>query len=233
MGNYVDANLTNEEHVVYEAEYHWGFWIIPGVFIVIFLLPFIMNVIEIGSFNLPGILYAFPLISLAIFILTYLKIQTDEFVITNQRLIVKKGIISRETLELHLSKVETVMVSQGPIERLVNAGSVAVRGTGSTLSNISFISEPYEFRRVFQEVTGRPIPSAINDGESSRPIPPREEPQMRSEIKKQNDVEAHKGNDQSISKTKVEQLIQLKELLDSGILTQEEFDAEKKKILNS
>ena len=220
MGNYVDANLTNEEHVVYEAEYHWGFWIIPGIFIVIFLLPFIMNVIEMGSFNLPGTLYAFPLISLAIFILTYLKIQTDEFVITNQRLIVKKGI-------------ETVMVSQGPIERLVNAGSIAVRGTGSTLSNISFISEPYEFRRVFQEVTGRPIPSAINDGESSRPISPREEPQMRPVVKKQNEVETHKGNDQSISKTKVEQLIQLKELLDSGILTQEEFNNEKKIILNS
>ena len=220
MGNYVDANLTNEEHVVYEAEYHWGFWIIPGIFIVIFLLPFIKNVIEMGSFNLPGTLYAFPLISLAIFILTYLKIQTDEFVITNQRLIVKKGI-------------ETVMVSQGPIERLVNAGSIAVRGTGSTLSNISFISEPYEFRRVFQEVTGRPIPSAINDGESSRPISPREEPQMRPVVKKQNEVETHKGNDQSISKTKVEQLIQLKELLDSGILTQEEFNNEKKIILNS
>ena len=220
MGNYVDANLTNEEHVVYEAEYHWGFWIIPGIFIVIFLLPFIINVIEMGSFNLPGTLYAFPLISLAIFILTYLKIQTDEFVITNQRLIVKKGI-------------ETVMVSQGPIERLVNAGSIAVRGTGSTLSNISFISEPYEFRRVFQEVTGRPIPSAINDGESSRPISPREEPQMRPVVKKQNEVETHKGNDQSISKTKVEQLIQLKELLDSGILTQEEFNNEKKIILNS
>ena len=220
MGNYVDANLTNEEHVVYEAEYHWGFWIIPGIFIVIFLLPFIMNVIEMGSFNLPGTLYAFPLISLAIFILTYLKIQTDEFVITNQRLIVKKGI-------------ETVMVSQGPIERLVNAGSIAVRGTGSTLSNISFISEPYEFRRVFQEVTGRPIPSAINDGERSRQISRREEPQMRNGVKKKNEVETHKGNDQSISKTKVEQLIQLKELLDSGILTQEEFNNEKKIILNS
>ena len=33
--------------------------------------------------------------------------------------------------------------------------------------------------------------------------------------------------------SKSEQLLKLKELLDGGILTQDEFDTEKKKILNS
>lgn len=142
MGNYINANLTKEEHVVYEAHYHWVFWIAPMFFIIIFILPVIINP---ESPNEVPILYIFPLISVAIFVYTYLRVTTDEFAITNQRLIVKKGIISRETLELHLSKVETVMVSQDIFERLIGAGSISVRGTGSTLSSIPYISEPYEF----------------------------------------------------------------------------------------
>ena len=37
---------------------------------------------------------------------------TDEFVITNKRVIIKTGLIKRDTLEMNLSKIESVHIDQ-------------------------------------------------------------------------------------------------------------------------
>lgn len=43
----------------------------------------------------------------------YIQIKTDEFVVTSKRIIIKKGIIAYDTLEMNLSRVESVHVEQG------------------------------------------------------------------------------------------------------------------------
>ncbi len=75
---------------------------------------------------------------------------TSEFAITNKRLIIKTGLISRHTLEMSLSKVESINVDQGIIGRMLNYGSITVIGTGGTRELFQNIAHPMEFRRQFQ-----------------------------------------------------------------------------------
>lgn len=223
MGNYINANLTKEEHVVYEAHYHWSIWIGSLIGASFFFVPMLNLLIEANSQDMSPapITWVLMIIGFLILFCTYLKVVTDEFAITNQRLIIKTGVISRDTLELNLTKVETISVSQGLFGRLFGSGTISVRGTGSTLSTISCIAEPFEFRRIFQQTIGRDIPSQINDGYYSKP-----------EVAANPVVKSTPTATPSNLSDKTAMLYKLKELLDADILSQEEFEAEKKKILN-
>jgi len=75
---------------------------------------------------------------------------TSEFAITNKRLIIKTGLISRHTLEMNLSKVESVNVDQSVVGRILGYGSITVIGTGGTRELFDNIAHPMEFRRQFQ-----------------------------------------------------------------------------------
>lgn len=77
---------------------------------------------------------------------------TDEFVVTDRRIIIKKGLISYFTLEINLERVETVNVHQSILGRILGYGSITIIGTGGTRESFHDISNPLEFRRSFMEV---------------------------------------------------------------------------------
>ncbi len=77
---------------------------------------------------------------------------TDEFAITNKRIIIKTGLISRRTFELNLSKIESVNVYQSILGRILGFGSVQIVGTGGTKETFVNINDPINFRKKFQEL---------------------------------------------------------------------------------
>lgn len=95
--------------------------------------------------NLRGLLTAFiaPLIDR----------YTSEFAITNKRVIIKIGLISRRTLEMNLSKIESVNVDQGILGRILDYGTIRIFGTGGTKESFPNIKQPIKFRKKFQELT--------------------------------------------------------------------------------
>jgi uncharacterized membrane protein YdbT with pleckstrin-like domain len=95
----------------------------------------------------------FSLISVfTLFIFPLIKRWTDEFGITNKRVIVKTGLIARETLEMNLSKIESVNVDQSVMGRILGFGTITIIGTGGTREEFSRIANPIKFKRCFQEL---------------------------------------------------------------------------------
>ncbi len=88
-----------------------------------------------------------------LFISPILRRWSDEFVVTNKRIVVKTGIISRYTFEMNLNKVETVNVDQSIFGRIFGYGTIIIIGTGGTRETFATIAKPLEFRRNFQEVS--------------------------------------------------------------------------------
>ncbi|HOF21013.1 MAG TPA: PH domain-containing protein [Bacteroidales bacterium] len=76
----------------------------------------------------------------------------SEFVITNRRIIIKTGIISRTTFEMNLSKIESVNVDQSVSARIFNYGSITIIGSGGTRESFHKIAKPLAFRKAFQEL---------------------------------------------------------------------------------
>jgi len=81
----------------------------------------------------------------------HLKRKSTEMAVTNKRILIKTGLLSRNTFELLLSKVESIGVQEGLMGRMLEYGSVVVRGTGGTPEPFSTIAHPLEFRRQVQQ----------------------------------------------------------------------------------
>jgi uncharacterized membrane protein YdbT with pleckstrin-like domain len=88
-----------------------------------------------------------------LFIQPYIRLRTCEFAITNKRVIIKTGFISRKTLEMNLNKIETVNVDQSIWGRIFGFGTITIVGTGGTKEVFPDIRDPLMFRRRFQEVS--------------------------------------------------------------------------------
>jgi uncharacterized membrane protein YdbT with pleckstrin-like domain len=62
------------------------------------------------------------------------------------RVVHKTGFIKRRTFEMSLDKVESVDVNQSILGRILNYGSVTVRGVGEGAETINTIASPLDFR---------------------------------------------------------------------------------------
>lgn len=82
----------------------------------------------------------------------YIQTKTDEFVVTSKRIIIKKGLIAYYTLEMNLSRVETVNVEQGIVGRLLGYGCITIIGTGGTRERFTGIQNPIQFRQNFMQI---------------------------------------------------------------------------------
>jgi uncharacterized membrane protein YdbT with pleckstrin-like domain len=76
----------------------------------------------------------------------------SEFAVTNRRIIIKTGFVARRTVEMNLSKIESVNVDQTVMGRIFGYGSITIIGTGGTRESFHNIARPLEFRKAFQEM---------------------------------------------------------------------------------
>lgn len=90
---------------------------------------------------------------LTLFIAPLIDKYSDEFVITNRRVIVKTGLISRKTFEMNHSKIESINVDQGILARILGYGTIIIVGSGGTREIFPKIKNPLEFRKKFQELS--------------------------------------------------------------------------------
>jgi len=120
--SYVENNLIQGEQVVYLAELHW----------IIFIWP---------------VIFSFVLIGIPWLITAILQKKTTEMAVTNKRVIIKTGIISRRTIEMNLSKIENIEVNQNIIGRIFGYGIITIVGTGGTHEPFENVSQPLDFRK--------------------------------------------------------------------------------------
>jgi uncharacterized membrane protein YdbT with pleckstrin-like domain len=154
--SYVDQVIQPGETVVHRAVLHWALYV-PGLLLVVLGLVVIgvaygmpAPVSESSAEALRLGLTGAGLLAVAIGALTLLKAfirrWTTEIAVTSKRVIYKTGLVRRLTSEISIDKIETVLVDQSVIGRILNFGTVIVRGTGGGLEPVHNIAEPLEFR---------------------------------------------------------------------------------------
>jgi len=84
--------------------------------------------------------------SIVSFIPAWLRRWTTEIAVTDRRIIFKRGLIRRHTIEMNMQKVESVDVDQSLIGRIFDYGNVAIRGTGSSFETLKMIDSPLKLR---------------------------------------------------------------------------------------
>ena len=88
---------------------------------------------------------------LTLFIAPTIARVTNEFVITDRRVIMKTGWFTRDAYEMNLSKIESVKVHQPFRGRIFGFGSLELIGTGGSTETFHNIANPSAFRKAFQQ----------------------------------------------------------------------------------
>ena len=84
-------------------------------------------------------------------VLTLVRYFTTVYLVTNQRLITKVGLIRVCLSEMLLSRVESIEISQGILARLFRYGTLTVRGTGGGEEYFYTVDNPWGLRDFVQE----------------------------------------------------------------------------------
>jgi uncharacterized membrane protein YdbT with pleckstrin-like domain len=143
---YAEDSLVPGEEILYEAKISLAIFIVAGIFLVI--LWVIVGLFWSYVPQLKIYLIVFVILGSILTILQELVIYfTTEFALTNKRIIAKKGLIQRHSLEIVLSKVESITVDQGLGGTIFGYGTVTVIGSGGTHESFSIISNPMELRK--------------------------------------------------------------------------------------
>ena len=155
--SYVEQNLISGEQVLYKTGLHWIVLVGPAILACFLGLPgliLLIGAIATKDKDTQGIWvggFVFLALAALCILVGYLKRKSTEMVVTNKRILIKTGFLSRKTFELLLSKVESIGVQEGLLGRMLGYGSVVVRGTGGTPEPFSMVAHPLEFRRQVQQ----------------------------------------------------------------------------------
>ena len=147
MGKYVKENLAQDEKVIYEAQIH-------GILFLDYWYVWILGLI--GLIIGPGlVIRCFALVAMIIIWLFIRLAQvSSEYAVTNKRVIIKFGILTTHSMELQLSKIESVIVSQGLLGNLLGYRSIRFTGTGGHNEIFRNIKDPMAFKKAVQNQIG-------------------------------------------------------------------------------
>ena len=156
MGSYVESVIGSGEQVIHRATIslasYWLWFLVGGILL-------FTGVVSISTVSSGPALVMFILGALFVG-KPFLDRATTELVITNRRIIAKFGLISRRTIELNISKIESIRVDQGLLGRMLDFGNIVVVGTGGSREPIPRISHPLEFRRQYDNILASQAPKA-------------------------------------------------------------------------
>jgi uncharacterized membrane protein YdbT with pleckstrin-like domain len=156
---YVEKHLIPGETVQYQTNLHWIVMLGHAGLAAFFFAAAVALLILHFSAQTTGVAHSLALLLVALaaflvaailFIVGLIKRSATEMGITNKRVIVKTGLANRRTIELLLSRIESVVVEEPAMGRVLGYGTVIIRGTGGTPEVFEKIAHPLEFREQVQ-----------------------------------------------------------------------------------
>ncbi len=168
---YIDENLISGEKILYRTRLHWIVMIVPilaGLFLDLIGITCLIGSRTNATKSIPatgmvGIGLLFLIGGAVIISWGFWHRSSTEMAVTNKHVLIKVGMVSRNTTEMMLSKIESVNVHQSILGRMLNFGTITVRGTGGTPEPFPKIGHPVEFRRqVQQELDKLSVGAAAN-----------------------------------------------------------------------
>lgn len=163
--SFVERHLISGEAVQYQTRLHWivmlGHLLVAllldaaAVALLIFYSRVRGNPDAHGEILLWVAIGAF-VVSAIVFAIGAIRRNATEMALTNKRVIVKTGLASRRTLELVLSRIESIVVEEPTIGRMLGYGTVIIRGTGGTPEIFEKMNHPLEFREQVQSQLAAP-----------------------------------------------------------------------------
>ena len=149
---YASSVLVSGEEILYEGHFHWLDKIVAGM--MCFVGASVLLLMHAREPVSTVISFVVLLIGLA----RAIGMWSTEMVITDRRLIYKRGWIARKTEELRFTRLEEVNLRQSVLGRILGYGKVKVQGTGGGDIILPAIGSPMRFKNRLDEARDRADP---------------------------------------------------------------------------
>ena len=153
--SYITSSLSQGEEIQLRIHLHWlcflDEWVIT--FISIFLI-LIYEVIQPMLVD-PVLRYeCMGLIALTVFwtLHKWIDVLSIEMVVTNRRVIYKKGLFAVVTSEILISKIESVTIDQSVMGRILDYANLHFSGTGTAHTTFYNIKEPQKVKSTIEYI---------------------------------------------------------------------------------
>jgi uncharacterized membrane protein YdbT with pleckstrin-like domain len=148
---YIEKILQPGERLVYSGKLHWiVYW--QGLALLVLALFLMVFERSTGTWAGQLLQFVYSLVGLAgavLLLLGWFKRSTTEIDVTDKRVILKSGFISRETTEMNTDKIVSVDVAQSILGRILDYGDITINGPGDGDRNsekLRLIASPLELR---------------------------------------------------------------------------------------
>ena len=157
---YVDRNLSPGETVIYETRLHWIVMLRSivqatiAILLAIGVLYYAFTRAGIPDDQLhlmEGAAAVLVLLAIILLVAGATRRNATEMAVTNHRVIIKVGLVGRRTIEMLLSKIESIEVKETAGGRMLGYGTIVVIGTGGTPEPFYKVAHPLEFRSKVQQ----------------------------------------------------------------------------------
>jgi uncharacterized membrane protein YdbT with pleckstrin-like domain len=232
MGTYADSLLTEGEMVIRRERQHWLslflesrlsvlLWGIALLLLIVVLWrgrsDDISNGLSVGAIViiLAGLLF---------FAWRWWHWKTDEYVITNRRLLKVEGIINKRSADSNLEKINDAILEENLVGRLLDYGDLDILTAAEvTVDRYRMLNHAKSFKK--QMMTAK---HALEDG---RPYGDLATPPLQATRASAPTVDPRHTERADTPDEVTQALVQLATLRDSGAITAADYDAKKQELL--
>ena len=200
--------LTTDEEMVLDLRPHWIALVGPIALIVVVLAAWIIVIPKLPDKGFGHTAGLIALLAVGGFLLLWYSLRrivqwaTSYFVVTNERVIHRQGLIAKNSMEIPLDRIQNVRFHQGVFERMIGAGDLVLESAGEQGTNtFSDIRHPENVQKVIYEHA-----EAFT-------------------------MKMQGGVRQDAAPSMTQELQRLADLRDRGAITEEEFQAQKARLL--
>lgn len=145
---YPESLLSDGEEVLHAFRPHWKSLVIPALWTVLVIVGLVLVPRLPDETWLRGAVLGVLLLGwIVVAVIPAVRWWFTQFVLTDERLVLRKGIIARSGVEIPLEVINDVIFSQTILERLLGFGDLIVESAGEMgQSRFSNISNPDEFQ---------------------------------------------------------------------------------------
>jgi uncharacterized membrane protein YdbT with pleckstrin-like domain len=146
--------LTSGEDVLLELHPHWKALVAPGLLTVVLWAgaTLLINKIDASAgwvvFALAAVLWLWLAVA------PVLQWRFTEYVLTNERLISRAGVIAKRTTEIPLERINDITITQSVFERILHCGDLVLESAGEFgQQRFSDVGAPAEVQKRIYEAT--------------------------------------------------------------------------------
>jgi uncharacterized membrane protein YdbT with pleckstrin-like domain len=195
--------LNDYETVALDLHPHWWYFVEAVLAVVGAIIVGIFVLSQSDNEALRWLALALLVVAAVWLLVRYVKWATTNFVITSDRLIYRSGVIAKHGIEIPLERVNSVHFRQGVIERMLGAGDLLIEsGSEGGQQRFTDIKNPDRVQNL--------IHSQMEVNEERR----------------------FQGQGAAPSTDVATQLEKLEGMLQRGTLSQEDFEAQKRRLLD-